>query len=144
MVLSSRIGDYKFAGGAANDGESAHQALIREVLEETGMHVKTIGAPLLRTEEYKKDLKNADTSFVMVSDYYPCTLHDTISSQNLDDYEAELGFCPVWITAEDALKANNALSERKDIELPPWLLREIRVLEVFCDTRHPAYSLLKP
>ncbi len=144
MVLSSRVGDYKFAGGAAHDGETASQTLFREVLEETGYHINMIGGLIFRTEEYRNDSKNNDTCFVMISDYYFCSVHPRVSAQKLDAYEAELGFLPVWISAEEALQINNEIFESKGIENPPWLLREIKILEALCETDCPSHLLLKP
>ena len=144
MVLSTQAGDFKFAGGAAHDGETLLEALRREVSEETGYHVDRIGGPLIRAEEYRNDAFEKDTCFLMISEYYPCTVFDDRGAQNLDDYEAELGFTSSWITAEDALMVNARLLQNSDNNPAPWLLRETRVLEALCAMNYSAGDLLKP
>ena len=45
LLHSPRDADYKFPGGGVEPGESEHDALRREVLEECGAHVQIRAAP---------------------------------------------------------------------------------------------------
>ena len=42
----------------------------------------------------------------MRSDLYAVTIEEKQDALKLDDYEAELGFHPVWMTFDEALQAN--------------------------------------
>lgn len=127
MVHSSNVGDYKFPGGGVVAGESHMQALIREVQEECGMSVISIGSEIGAVIEYNVALEDDYDVFQMTSHYYRCEVADVSGRQTLDAYEQELGFKPVWIDIDDAIRQNKELL---DADQPPeWLRREIFILE---------------
>ena len=127
MVHSTNIGDYKFPGGGVDAGESHAQALRREVQEECGASVIQIGDEIGAIIEYNL-AKDADyDTFKMTSHYYRCDVEDGFGVQNLIGYERDLGFQPVWISIEDALRQNKTLLHSDNA--PEWLRREIFVLE---------------
>jgi hypothetical protein len=63
----------------------------------------------------------------MTSHYYFCDVENGFSSQSLDEYEEDLGFQPVWIHLEDAIKTNKSLLPFT--HKPDWLARETFMLE---------------
>jgi hypothetical protein len=65
--------------------------------------------------------------FKMTSHYYQCEIQDGFGAQNLDGYEQDLGFKPVWIDIEDAIQLNKELLYTD--KSPRWLKREIFLLE---------------
>jgi 8-oxo-dGTP pyrophosphatase MutT (NUDIX family) len=126
MIYSSNVGDYKFPGGGVDVGESHAQALRREVQEECGMSLAHVGDEIGAVVEYNFPLEQDYDVFKMTSHYYRCEVKDGFSAQKLNDYEQRLGFKPVWIDIDDAIRANKSLlhSDRR----PGWLPREIFVL----------------
>ena len=127
MIHSAVGGDYKFPGGGVKEGETLNEALAREVLEECGTKVSTIKDEIGCIVEYAHPIEKDFDIFKMTSHYYFCDVENSFGSQSLDEYEEELGFRPVWIHLEDAIKTNKSL--------PPfaqktnWLAREIFMLE---------------
>ena len=47
--------------------------------------------------------------FKMTSHYYECEVQDGFGIQQLDEYEQDLGFKPVWIDIDEAIQQNKAL-----------------------------------
>ncbi len=129
MIHSRARGDYKFPGGGVEAGESDQEALIREVGEESGYGLSFVGRQEIRMIEESASQESESTLFRMTSDYFICALGETQGPQKLDDYEADLGFQPAWITIGDALAENMRILAGDLNQRPPWLKREIHVLE---------------
>lgn len=130
MIHARGPGDYKFPGGGVEPGESALEALGRELREETGHELSSPGELILRLEE-RRPAKEVGAIFHMISDYYCCEVAaGPAGRQHLDDYEERLGFEAVWIDPVSALAANAALLELG--ETSPWIRRENFVLERLC------------
>lgn len=129
MVYSQQVGDYKFPGGGIEAGESHEQALAREIREECGYTMLSFGERLFRIFEEKPDKFKPDIRFCMVSDYYACTVGEECLALKLDDYEAKLGFRPVWISVRAALQANRQLVATRPEQAPVWIRRDTWMLE---------------
>ena len=127
MVYSSSVGDYKFPGGGVENGESHEQALARELREECGASLLSVDGELGAVIEYAIPMEAEYDVFKMISHYYFCQAGDGFGVQNLDDYEKDLGFKPVWINVDDAISTNK--SQITSDNIPDWLQREIYVLE---------------
>lgn len=123
LVIHTDTGDYKFPGGGVEAGESLEQALCREMLEETGYTLT--GGPRLWAVAHERRKGITADILEMDSYYFLCQVGGTQAPQQLDDYEAEEHFAPVWIQLEEALRANQALAD----DAQPWLRREIAVME---------------
>ena len=127
MIYSSNVGDYKFPGGGVDRGETHAQALQREVQEECGASLMNIGLGIGAVIEYNIPMESDYDVFKMTSYYYRCDVADGFGAQNLDGYERDLGFKPMWIDIAEAIHVNKTLLQSdKHIE---WLKREIFVLE---------------
>lgn len=125
MIKSDKYGEYKFPGGGVKKGENPIEALIREVLEETGLTVvKEKIRYLGRAEERRKG--EIEDIFEMVSYYYECEISYDIGEQNLDDYEKEYGYRLVFTTLQEAIKNNKEIT---NIENIPWVIRDTKVME---------------
>lgn len=127
MIYSANVGDYKFPGGGVDEGETHEQALRREVREECGAELSHIGEEIGAVVEYNRAKDNGFGTFKMTSYYYCCEVADGFGAQKLDGYEKDLGFTPMWIPIEDALKKNKIL--RNTSNPPEWLRREVFMLE---------------
>ena len=127
LILSANVGDYKFPGGGVNEGETREQALRREVREECGAELSHIGEEIGSVVEYDNDTETDCDTFKMTSHYYRCEVTNGFGAQKLDGYERDLGFTPVWIDIEEAIRINKSLLSL--VNVPEWLPREIFVLE---------------
>ena len=127
MILSTAVGDYKFPGGGVNEGEAREQALRREVREECGAELSRIGEEIGLVVEYNHAKESEFDTFKMTSHYYRCEVTDGFGAQKLDIYERDLGFTPVWVEIEEAIRVNKSLLA--SVNSPEWLKREIFVLE---------------
>lgn len=127
MVYSANVGDYKFPGGGVDVDETLEHALARELLEECGATLLRVNDELGAIIEYDAAKEPEYDLFKMSSYYYFCQIGDAFGVQNLDDYEHDLGFQPVWIDIKDAIEKNRLLLDSKNP--PQWLRREIFALE---------------
>ena len=127
MVYSSKVGDYKFPGGGVGAGESHEHALARELLEECGATLLGMDGELGAVIEYDFPKEVEFDVFKMTSFYYFCRIREDFIGQNLDGYERELGFQPVWIDIKNAIEKNKSLFDSK--KPPHWLKRETFVLD---------------
>ena len=127
MVHSRKYDYYKFPGGGIEDNESKEDALIREVLEETGLCViRESIAEYGQVYRIQKGEK-ADI-FIQDNYYYLCRVEDNIKQQNLDEYEAEEGFVLEYVTPQ--LVADKNRKSTVDKFSMEMLERDVKVLEI--------------
>jgi ADP-ribose pyrophosphatase YjhB (NUDIX family) len=127
LLIHSNRNYYKFPGGGVEKEESLEDGLIREIREETGY----VNCQLIRKMgtviERKIDEYDNNALFQMISVYYLCELADEYKvSQELDDYENEEQFTPVWILPEEAIRQNQIMINQ--LEQNSFLKRESFVL----------------
>ncbi len=89
----SYAGRYHAPGGEVEPGESLHDALLREVREETGLKIQ-IG-DLLTVEEWSAHIRSKDYQVFGV--FYVCTLDGPAKVVHSDEHTAS-----AWVTAEEA------------------------------------------
>ncbi len=126
LLIFSKYGDYKFPGGGMKEGEQLEETLVREVLEETGYHVKKdsivpYGKVLERRKGEPEDLLE------MESYYFFCEVEPETAERNLDDYEAEYDYQVKWTTLQEAISRNQMVT---DLYHCPWVVRDKRVMEL--------------
>lgn len=123
LVYSEVNGDYKFPGGGIDEKESNEDAVKREVLEECGVKVTSVISLLGRITEYDRSKDNGLDYFKMDSYYYLCEAESLeFLPLNLDKYEEELKFTPVWVELNKAIEKNSELI--KSNNAPVWTKRE--------------------
>jgi len=132
LIKSQKYGEYKFPGGGMKKNESEYETLKREVLEETGMFInpdsiKEFG----ETIEIRRNFEEEETLY-QVSKYYLCQVTDEKRPRHLDDYEADYGYEPEWVSIDDAVKNNNGVINYDNI---PWKKRDTAVLELLAKKR---------
>lgn len=133
LMIHSRVnGDYKFPGGGIEEDEFQKTALIREVAEESGGRITSKPQAFGKVLEFDFPAEKEFTAFCMTSFYYLCEVDAELGPQQLDDYEARLGFVPEWVDVDTAIQTNQALLDSgKKVER--WVQRETRVLEIVRD-----------
>lgn len=129
LLVSNNKGDTKFPGGGVECNEDLEEALKREVREETGYTVSSIGDKIGTVIERRIDLFDNDTVFEMKSHYYLCNVTEDFQKQSLDAYEQEMEFIPKWITIDEAIKRNQIAAKDKNL----WVDRELYVLNQLND-----------
>ena len=90
------------------------------------MSLLCMGAEIGVSIEYDTPIESDYDVFKMTSYYYHCDVEDGFGAQKLDGYEQELGFRPVWINIDEAIRLNKALLSSD--KTPEWLRREIFIL----------------
>ncbi len=127
LMLKSNRGDYKLPGGGVEKNEDFSSALVREIKEETGYANASVKHEIGRVIERRVDSYDDSKLFEMHSYYYVCTLKEEKSEQDLDPYEKALGFEPVWLSMEEAIRLNGMYMKRHP-ESVGWTKRENLVL----------------
>lgn len=128
MIYSTVNGDYKFPGGGVEARETLEVALMREVREESGMQISTIESAFGKVIEYDRPVETDFDLFKMTSHYFICQVNNGHTPLTLDDYEAELGFTPIWIDIDTALATNRKILKNSGKTTHPWTQREAFVL----------------
>jgi 8-oxo-dGTP diphosphatase len=128
MIYSPVNGDYKFPGGGIEPGEPHIETLRRELLEEAGATLSQVTGEFGKTIEYANAFDEGFSTYKQISYYYFCDVDVESGLLDLDKYEAELGFQPVWIKIEDTLETNMAVLKKSN-PAPRWTKREIFILE---------------
>ena len=128
MIHSLKFDYYKFPGGGIENSESPVEAMIRETQEEAGLviipeSVKEYGF----VHRIQRSDKDPTECFVQDNYYYLCEAMDQLTSQQLDDYEAQESYRLEYV--EPLL----AMSKNYNVKNSPYnqmmFEREARVLE---------------
>lgn len=135
MMHSLKYDYYKLPGGGIEEGEELRDTLVREVKEESGLVVKK---DTIKEFGYVRRIEKGmfEDIFMQENYYYLCDVEDDVSSQELDDYEAEEGFTLEFVTPEYAINVNNIGDHKEKVEKQTFtgmLTRENRVLQMVID-----------
>ncbi len=127
MIHSLKYDYYKFPGGGIEQGEQREKALIREVLEETGL---TVVPQSIKEYGMVHRIQKGDYEDVFIQDnyYYLCKVEKTIQEQNLDRYEAEEQFTLEYVTPDRVVDTNNSCHYEEADKI--MLKRENKVIEI--------------
>lgn len=126
LIKSQKYQEYKFPGGGVKEHEYLKQALIREVLEETGYDVVSDSI-----KEYGKiverhiDSFDSTRVFEQTSYYFLCDVVDNKKQQSLDDYEKEYGYEIKIVDVDEAIQQNELVKNSG----PDWIEREIAMMK---------------
>lgn len=128
MVYSEKSNEYKFPGGGLLDGEIKDVALKREVLEEVGRRVISVNESLGYVDQIYNDIYDDRRYFYLRSYYFFCEISEEIYDLNLDAYEHDLGFTPIWVTVEEAIALNQEKFDQGSKY--HWTERELYILKL--------------
>ena len=112
MIHSLENNYYKLPGGGIEPGESRENALIRETLEETGLHI----IPETITEfgyihRIRKSWDYEDECFIQNNYYYFCEVTDEVSDPHYEEDEISEGFVPEFVDPRVAFEENARIPE---------------------------------
>lgn len=127
MIHSIKYDYYKFPGGGIEKNEQKESALIREVLEETGLDVipQTIKEYGMVHRIQKGDYEDV---FIQDNYYYLCDVEDNVHEQKLDDYEKEEKFTLEYVSPKQVIDANKACASKEADQI--MLERECKVIGI--------------
>ncbi len=124
----SREGEYKIPGGGIEAGESYEQALVREVLEETGLHVKPDSIREIgEIQEVRRDIFEKDKKYVCHSLFYYCEAGTVQEPLHLTASEVAKGYEMKWAAPEEVYQRNIL------IEKDPWIIRDTAFVKMLID-----------
>lgn len=94
LITNRRTGKYFFPGGGVDQGERLHDALHREVREETGIQVEIVELIQFHEDFFYYD--PLDLAFQSYGFFYACNplTFDLLADEEVDDTEAEK---PRWV-----------------------------------------------
>ena len=128
LVKCGTEGYYKFPGGGIEPEETQAQALIREMLEETGLCIIPTSIQAFgRIRERRESYINPGTCFLQDSWYYLAAVDGSRTEPKLANYEQELDYHLEWAAIEAARETNLQLGNP---ETRSFLLREAFVLDL--------------
>lgn len=124
VMQKSSDGEYKIPGGGVEKGENLIDALIREVLEETGLTViresiKEIG----EVQEIRRDSFDANCKYIAHSYFYFCDVEADCQDTQMTANEIAKGYIPVWEEL-DTIIANN-----ESVQKEFWTIRDTEFLK---------------
>lgn len=138
MVTSSKYGDCCFPGGGIEEGEDHIDALIREVMEETGYAVDPASVqPFGRVDQFLHNNFFGVDEMHLINYFYLCR-GTKVADPTPTENEKNEGVAPVSIILEEALAMNRALVDT-DYH---WVPRETFVLELLRSDDIPASLLI--
>ncbi len=131
MVHSLKFDYYKFPGGGIEPGESAVEAMIREVAEESGLTV--LPESIREYGRVHRVSRGRDVDmFVQDNDYFLCEAADMLRVQQLDTYEQDATFVLEYVTAAHAIRTNRE-ADHGDFPYGTMTERDARVLELLVE-----------
>jgi ADP-ribose pyrophosphatase YjhB (NUDIX family) len=130
LLYTKRYQDYSLPGGGIEAEETHHDALTRELKEETGArNVKNI-KPFGLYEEFRPWHK-PEFDIVHIKSYcYTCVVDDVLDKPSLEPHEINNGMSPTWVNIYHAIAHNEktiAESPKKglSVERETFLLKLI-------------------
>lgn len=126
----SKEGEYKIPGGGLEDGEDYEQALVREVLEETGLHVRKESIKELgEIQEIRRDIFEEKKKYICHSLFYYCEVGEKQEPLHLTASEIAKGYEMKWVSPEEVYRRNIL------IEKDPWIIRDTAFVKMMIDKK---------
>lgn len=103
LLNRSKLGDYSFPGGGIEALESHHEAISREIKEETGFICNSVGDYCGKVVMRRPDRFDISIMYELISYFYLCEISAVQGEQTLSKTEINHGLEPMWIDIEEAL-----------------------------------------
>ncbi|MBR2923797.1 MAG: NUDIX domain-containing protein [Clostridia bacterium] len=132
LLVRSSFGEVKFPGGGQEAGEDDTTTLMREVLEETGYHIKPESIRPFGQVEEKRLSTHEPMIWHQINRYYFCDIQGEQGACAYSDNEKKYGMRQVWLPLPEAVAVNRQMLAREGCN--PWNQREYRVLELLMKT----------
>jgi ADP-ribose pyrophosphatase YjhB (NUDIX family) len=118
---------YIIPGGGVEEGETFEESCVRELLEETGMKVRTTGE-YLEIEELFLDWRH-------INHYFACELVEDTGCMHLTSGEKEAGYKNVWVPLDEAVEIFGDYERFHDTDIADYGLyrREYQALKEYRD-----------
>ena len=123
MLYSQANKDYSFPGGGVETGETEHDALKREMIEECGAEIISINAPFAKILEIYPAFEPDIDLFIRDTYFFSCRISDQFTQPKFSTSEIVHELRIVWVELDEALQNNQGLLQ---ITNPPPLRRVIR------------------
>ncbi len=128
LLRATVTGGYKFPGGGVETGEDPQDALARELDEECGRALVTLGAVEVVVVETHPAVDRPGAVFRMESRYFRCEVGEAVRRPRLEEYERSLGLQQAWVTPAEAIEEADRLIAGG--AAPAWAARELAVLRL--------------
>lgn len=126
LLIEDNFNEVKFPGGGQENGETDHQTLIRETLEETGFTVIPESIREFGEIEEKRLSVHEEKIWHQMNRYYFCDIGGQQCTCTYTENEKKYGFHPVWYTLDEAIKKNKEMLESEGRKA--WNQREYNAL----------------
>lgn len=122
-------GEYKIPGGGMEAGESRIQTLVREVKEETGLHViEEAVTELGEMIEMRRDIFDPAKKYICHSLFYYCKVVDGVQDElQLTASERAKGYELKWEAPEEICR-RNGINARA-----PWIIRDTAFVQMLAE-----------
>lgn len=126
LMIEDSYGEVKLPGGSAEPGEDDHQALIREVKEETGYDVIPESIKPFGEIEEKRLSVHEPMLWHQINRLYFCDVYPEHGPCAYSENERRFGFHQVFYTIEEAMRKNENMLEAEGLQA--WNQREYQTL----------------
>lgn len=132
LLIEGKKGELKFPGGGLEAGEDDRQALLREMMEETGYAVRPDSLqPFGEVEEKRRSVHVEERKiYHQLSRYYFCAITGVQRPCSYTDHEKRFGFHPVWLPLEQSLAQYERNRKNPAHTWWTWQERDSRVLRL--------------
>jgi 8-oxo-dGTP pyrophosphatase MutT (NUDIX family) len=135
MLYSQTNKDYSFPGGGIESGESNHEALKRELMEECGAEIIAIDRQVAEIIEMDPAIEPDIAFFIRNTHYFLCRISNYFTNPVFSTSEKLRNNAIVWVDLEEALYNNQTLMKYNDPSPPRWVRRESFIMEQL--SQHP-------
>lgn len=126
----SSEGEYKIPGGGPERGEDFLQTLMRELHEETGLHViHSSIVELGEITEIRRDLFEKSRKYICHSLFYFCKVEEKQDALTLTESEKQRGYHLEWARPEEIIRVNQQFSDM------PWIVRDTAFIQMIAENK---------
>ncbi|MDR0904784.1 MAG: NUDIX domain-containing protein [Oscillospiraceae bacterium] len=105
LMIKYGWGGYGFPGGGIEDGETMRETITREIREEVGYNVESVGDLLTCVIHRKREIAYGHEWFEQPNFFFLCEVG--IKDEQAREYES------VWVDLQEALAINNTIPDRE-------------------------------